>query len=100
MTKDKDEDYSWPYFEDDSPYLDRALAHHALGRNEEALSDLDALIEEYPYEYLPYYHRGLIYKELGQTEAAIADFKMLWENAPDEEWQGKAEEELRTLQGG
>ena len=100
VMKDKDEDYSWLYFEDDSPYLDRALAYHALGRNEEALSDLDALIEEYPYEYLPYYHRGLIYKELGQTEAAVEDFKMMWENAPDEEWQGKAEEELRALQGG
>jgi regulator of sirC expression with transglutaminase-like and TPR domain len=54
--------------------------------------------KEYPDEYLPRYHRGLIYKELGQTEAAIADFKMVWENAPDEEWQSKAEEELRVLQ--
>lgn len=99
VMKDKDEDYSWPYFEDDSPYLDRALAYHALGRNKEALNDLDTLIEEYSDEYLPYYHRGLIYKELGQTGAAIADFKMVWELAPDEEWQGKAEEELKVLQG-
>jgi len=98
VMKDKDEDYRWPYFEDDSPYLDRALAYHALGRDEDALSDLDTLIKEYPDEYLPRYRRGLIYKELGQTEAAIADFKMVWENAPDEEWQSKAEEELRILQ--
>jgi len=100
VMKDKDEDYSWLYFEDDNPYVDRALAYHALGRDKEALSDLGTLIEAYPDEYLPYYHRGLIYKELGQTEAAMADFKMLWENAPDEEWQGKAEKELQALQGG
>jgi len=98
VLKDRDEDYRWPYFEDDSPYIDRALAYHALGRNQEALSDLNALIEDSPEEHLPYYHRGLIYKELGQTEAAIDDFKMTWQNAPDPEWQDKAEAELAALQ--
>ena len=62
------------------------------------LADLDMLIEADPFWHLPYYHRGLIYKELGQTEAASADFRALWENAPDEEWQRKAEEELEALQ--
>ncbi|UCC65368.1 MAG: tetratricopeptide repeat protein [Anaerolineae bacterium] len=100
VMKDEDEDYSWLHFEEDSPYLDRALAYHALGRTEEALGDLDALIEAYPDEHLPYYQRGLIYKELGQVDAAIADFKMVWENAPDEEWRSKATEELKALQGG
>jgi serine/threonine-protein kinase len=99
VMKDVDEEYAWFYFEDDSPYVDRALAYHALGQIDEALRDLDTLIQEYPYEYLPYYHRGLIYKELDQIDAAIADFKMLWENAPDEVWRGKAEEELKALQG-
>jgi tetratricopeptide (TPR) repeat protein len=98
VMKDKEQEYEWPYFEEDNPYIDRALAYRALGRTEEALVDLDRLIEEDPYWYLPYYHRGLIYKELGQTEAAKADFRMLWENAPDEEWQRKAEEELEALQ--
>jgi tetratricopeptide (TPR) repeat protein len=100
VMKDEDQDYRWLYFENDSPYIDRALAYYALGRSEEALNDLSTLIEAYPDEYLPYYHRGLIYKEMGQTEAAIADFTRMWENAPDEEWQGKAEEELEALQGG
>jgi tetratricopeptide (TPR) repeat protein len=98
VMKDEEQEYEWPYFEEDNPYIDRALAYRALGRTEEALVDLDRLIEEDPYWYLPYYHRGLIYKELGQTEAAKADFRMLWENAPDEEWQRKAEEELEALQ--
>jgi len=98
VLKDRDEDYRWPYFENDSPYIDRALAYHALGRSQEALSDLSALIEDYPDEHLPYYHRGLIYKELGQAEAAIDDFKMMWQNAPDQEWQNKAEAELAALQ--
>jgi len=98
VMKDKEQEYEWPYFQEDSPYIDRALAYQALGRTEEALTDLDRLIKEDPYWYLPYYHRGLLYKELGQTEAARADFKALWENAPDEEWQRKAEEELKALQ--
>ena len=97
VMKDKDEDYTWLFFEDDNPFVDRALAYHALGRVEEALSDLDALVKMYPDEHLPRYHRGLIYKELGETEAAIADFTVMWENAPDDEWRGKAEEELRAL---
>jgi tetratricopeptide (TPR) repeat protein len=96
--EDQDREYEWPYFPQDSPYLDRALAFQALGRSEEALADLDLLIEEEPDWHLPYYHRGLIHKELGQMEAAIADFQMLWENAPDEEWQRTAEEELKALQ--
>jgi len=99
VMKDGDENYTWLYFEDDSPYLDRALAYHALGRDEEALADLGTLVEAYPDEHLPYYHRGLLYKALGQTEAAIADFKIMWENAPDDQWRTKAEEELKTLQG-
>ncbi|TEU19216.1 MAG: serine/threonine-protein kinase [Anaerolineales bacterium] len=98
VMKDKEQEYEWPYFPEDSPYLDRALAYQALGRTEEALADLDMLIEEAPYWHLPYYYRGLIYKELGQTEAASADFRALWENAPDEEWQRKAEGELEALQ--
>jgi len=98
VMKDEEQEYEWPYFPEDSPYIDRALAYQALGRIEEALADLDTLIEEDPYWHLPYYHRGLIYKELGQTEAARADFRTLWENAPDEEWQRKAEEELEALQ--
>jgi tetratricopeptide (TPR) repeat protein len=98
VMKDEEQEYEWPYFQEDSPYIDRALAYQALGRTEEALADLDRLIEEDPYWHLPYYHRGLVYKELGQTEAARADFRTLWENAPDEEWQRKAEEELEALQ--
>jgi serine/threonine protein kinase/Tfp pilus assembly protein PilF len=98
VMKDEEREYEWPYFQEDSPYIDRALAYQALGRTEEALADLGRLIEEDPYWHLPYYHRGLIYKELGQTEAASADFRALWENAPDEEWQLKAEEELEALQ--
>jgi len=98
VMKDEEQEYEWPYFQEDSPYLDRALTYQALGRAEEALADLDTLIEEEPYWHLPYYHRGLIYKELGQTEAASADFRALWENAPDQEWQRKAEEELKALQ--
>ena len=90
--------YEWPYFLEDSPYLDRALVFQALGQPEEALDDLDLLIEEVPYWHLPYYHRGLIYKELGWIEDAIADFQMLWENAPDETWRRTAEEELKALQ--
>jgi serine/threonine protein kinase/tetratricopeptide (TPR) repeat protein len=99
VMKDVDEDYAWLYFEDDSPYVDRALAYYALGQTEEALHDLDALIQEYPDGYLPYYHRGLMYKELDRIDAAVADFKVMWENAPDEDWRRRAEEELKALQG-
>ena len=98
VMKDEEREYEWPYFPEDNPYIDRALAYQALGQTEEALADLDMLIEEDPYWHIPYYHRGLIYKELGQTEAASADFRALWENAPDQEWQRKAEEELEALQ--
>jgi tetratricopeptide (TPR) repeat protein len=98
VMEDEEREYEWPYFQEDSPYIDRALAYQALGRPEEALTDLDVLIEEDPSWYLPYYHRGLIYKELGQNEAASADFRALWENAPDEDWQRRAEEELEALQ--
>ena len=98
VIKDEDEEYSWVYFEEDSPYIDRALAYQALGRTEEALDDLNTVIAEEEDWYLPHYYRGLIYKDLGQTEAAIADFRMAWENAPDEEWRQRAENELAALQ--
>jgi tetratricopeptide (TPR) repeat protein len=98
VMQDEDEEYSWVYFEEDSPYIDRALAYQALGRTEEALDDLNTVIAEEEYWHLPHYYRGLIYKDLGQTEAAIADFRMAWENAPDEEWRQRAEDELAALQ--
>jgi len=71
--------------------------------SEEVIIDGSKAQDDYPGIamvdwHLPYYYRGLIYKELGQTEAASADFRTLWENAPDEEWQRKAEEELEALQ--
>jgi tetratricopeptide (TPR) repeat protein len=98
VMKDTDKEYEWPYFQESNPYIDRARVYQKLGRTEEALADLNTLIEEDSSWYLPYYQRGLLYKELGQIEAAIADFQTLWENAPDEEWQRKAEEELKALQ--
>ncbi len=85
------------YFPHDNPYFDRARAYLELGDIENALADLNTLIEMDLAWYEAYYQRGIIYKEQGRIEDAIADFTYLWENSPNEEWRGRVEDELRVL---
>ncbi|HKI19541.1 MAG TPA: tetratricopeptide repeat protein, partial [Isosphaeraceae bacterium] len=51
----------------------RALALIWLGRSREALADLDAVIRNYPEDYVLYDLRGSVHESLGDHEQARAD---------------------------
>jgi tetratricopeptide (TPR) repeat protein len=93
-----EDEYIWPYFVDTHPLIDRAWSYYELERVDEALADLDALLERIPDFHIAYYHRGLLYKELGQIERARADFEEAWRLFPDPEWRAMVEEELEDLE--
>jgi len=98
VAEDMDRSYEWPYFWDDHPLIDRALAHQALDNLEAALADLSNLIDQDPYWYRPYYHRGMLHEEMGEIDAARFDFEQLWQLAPDEDWRDIAEDALDGLE--
>ncbi len=52
----------------------RAQVYLMVGRLEDALADLDAVIERDPYFPDHYFNRGNVLRRLGRTEEAIADY--------------------------
>ena len=60
-----------------APTLDsRAMAYFRLGRSEDALTDLDAALEDNPALPASLFMRAIIRQKLGQTAAAAADLKL------------------------
>lgn len=55
-------------------YVNRAIAHSMLGRNDEALKDFSSAIEVDPNNPLAYYNRGNLYLDTGYHDLAISDF--------------------------
>lgn len=80
------EDYAWPFFEESPIPLDRARAYRELGRFEEALGDLDALIAAQEWWFRPYVERALTYRAMGQERQARQDLLAALELADSEEW--------------
>jgi tetratricopeptide (TPR) repeat protein len=54
-------------------YTERGLAYLQLGRNDEALTNLNAAKELNPFNVETYTNRGLAYIEMGRFETAIQD---------------------------
>jgi len=96
--EDPGRSYQFPFFLDDHPLLDRALIYWETGQPEQAMLDVNAVIQEAPDWYLPYYYRGLIYEEWGEIALARADFERLLELAPDDDWRDEAESALESLE--
>lgn len=90
--------YEWPFLLEDHPYIDRAYAYYELDRPEDALNDLNALVDEKPDWHLPYYHRGRLYQAYDRLEEARADFERLLDLAPDESWREIAREALEEVE--
>lgn len=55
-------------------YVNRAIAHSMLGKNDEALKDFSSAIEVDPNNPLAYYNRGNLYLDTGYHDLAISDF--------------------------
>jgi tetratricopeptide (TPR) repeat protein len=64
----------------------RAMTYEELGRYEEALADLDRLIELDPTGTWAHARRGMAHLELGRHEEALADLDRLIELDPSSRW--------------
>jgi len=80
------EDYAWPFFVNTHPLLDRARAYRALSQFEQALADLNTLIDQLGYDgwAQAYLERGLTYRAMGQRRQAAQDLRRAWELADEE----------------
>jgi tetratricopeptide (TPR) repeat protein len=88
--------YQWPYYDQASAEVDLAVAHHALGRTDQALEQLAVLLDEDPSWWLPLYRRGLIYRDLGRMDEAEADLRAALEDVPAN-WQQEVQDALSAL---
>jgi len=70
------------------PTLNVVIVQRLLGRPDQALATLDALVEQKgPQRGMPFhYHRGWTLSELGRYEEAIAEFTVGLESQPDYQW--------------
>jgi tetratricopeptide (TPR) repeat protein len=65
-------------------YYSRAVSRHALGRNEEAISDCtEAIRRNSEHAADAFYLRGTIHKALGHVEAAVSDMDAVLRHDPD-----------------
>ena len=59
--------------DNESPYVNRALAYYDLGQHQRAIQDYDHAIKLNPNYSCAYYNRGMAYIDLRQLERAIQD---------------------------
>lgn len=55
-------------------YVNRAIAHSILGKNDNALKDFSSAIDIDPDNPLAYYNRGNLYLDTRRQDLAISDF--------------------------
>ena len=66
-------------------FLTRGRVHHALGNQQQALSDFDQSIRLHPQGYTGYLHRAIVYDQLKNSQQAIADYDQVIHLNPDAE---------------
>jgi hypothetical protein len=73
------------------------MAYRENGQLDDALGDLNALIEDWDDWFRPYYERAMTYKAMGGEEEALVDLRQAWEYVDNDEWRARIELEMESL---